>query len=319
MHVRNALVAAVAALSLLGCSKTEKPEAVRLDYATYNPVGLLLKEKRFLEDDLAKDGVKVEWTKSLGSNKALEFLNSKSVDFGSTAGAAALIAKANGNPIRAIHVYSKPEWTALVVLKESKIEKVADLKGKKIAVTRGTDPFIFLLRVLDAHGLTDKDVELVPLQHPDGKAALERGDVDAWSGLDPLMATTEVERGSRLFFRNADWNSYGVLNVREEFAAKYPEYVKRVLAAYEKARTYALAHPDELRAVLAREGRLSPEVTTRVLERTDLSDTKIGEKQRLAITAAGDVLKKTGVVKPETDVAAVVKALHTPPDAVAAR
>ena len=62
-----ATVAALSALALAGCAKpATKPEVVRLDFATYNPVGLLLKEKRFLEDDLAKDGVKVEWTKSLG-------------------------------------------------------------------------------------------------------------------------------------------------------------------------------------------------------------------------------------------------------------
>ena len=86
----TAALAALAALALGACSKpADRPEVVKLDYATYNPVGLLLKEKRFLEDDLAKEGVKVEWTKSLGSNKALEFLSSRSVDFGSTAGAAA--------------------------------------------------------------------------------------------------------------------------------------------------------------------------------------------------------------------------------------
>jgi sulfonate transport system substrate-binding protein len=305
--------AALAALAILaGCSKAPaeaKPEAVRLDYATYNPVGLLLKEKRFLEDDLARDGVKVEWAKSLGSNKALELLSSRSVDFGSTAGAAALIARANGNPIRAIYVYSKPEWTALVAPKDSPIQSIADLRGKKVAVTRGTDPFVFLLRALDSAGLTDKDVELVPLQHPDGKAALERGDVHAWSGLDPLMATSEADHGVRLFFRNPDWNTYGVLNVREDFAAKHPAYVKRVLAAYERARAYAIAHPDELRAVLAREARLTDDVAARVLARTDISDPTIGEKQRQSIAAAGDVLKKTGVVKPETDVAATVQAL----------
>jgi sulfonate transport system substrate-binding protein len=306
---RTPLAAALAALALAACAKGDKPDAVKLDYATYNPVGLLLKEKRFLEEDLAKDGVKVEWAKSLGSNKALEFLASKSVDFGSTAGAAALIAKANGNPIRAVYVYSKPEWTALVTRKDGPIRSVADLKGKKVAVTRGTDPFVFLLRALDGAGLGDKDVELVPLQHPDGKAALERGDVDAWSGLDPLMATAEAESGARLFFRNPDWNTYGVLNVREEFAAKHPEYVKRVLAAYERARRYALEHPDELRAVLAREARLPDEVAARVLARTEIGDPVLGEKQRQAIAAAGDVLKKTGVVKPETDVKAVVDAL----------
>src|ERR1700754_1433397 len=83
--------------------KSEKPSSIRLDYATYNPVGLLLKDKGYLEEALQKDDIKVEWTKSLGSNKALEFLSSSSIDFGSSAGAAALLARANGNPIRAVY------------------------------------------------------------------------------------------------------------------------------------------------------------------------------------------------------------------------
>jgi sulfonate transport system substrate-binding protein len=301
------------ALCLAGCQKpVDKPAAVKLDYATYNPVGLLLKQKGFLEAALAKDGIQVEWVKSLGSNKALEFLNSKSIDFGSTAGAAALIAKSNGNPIRSIYVYSKPEWTALVTAASSSIQRIEDLKGKKIAVTRGTDPFVFLVRSLASVGLSDKDVEIVPLQHPDGKAALERGDVAAWSGLDPLMATTEVEKGSKLFFRSPDWNTYGVLNVREEFALKYPSVVDRVLAAYEQARKYAQAHPDELKAALQAEAHLTDPVAQVVIGRTDITSSAIGDKQAAAILAAGEVLSKSGVLKPEVDVAAVVKALIDP-------
>ena len=94
-------------LLVAGCNKStaSKPQVVRVDFAYYNPVSLVLKEKHFLEDDLAKDGVQVEWTQSQGSNKALELLNSKSVDFGSTAGVAALIGKSNGNPIKTIYVY----------------------------------------------------------------------------------------------------------------------------------------------------------------------------------------------------------------------
>jgi sulfonate transport system substrate-binding protein len=310
---RLALSLALAALlPLVACQKADKPTTVKLDFATYNPVGLLLKEKGYLEAALAKEGIQVEWVKSLGSNKSLELLNSKSVDFGSTAGAAALIAKSNGNPIRAVYVYSKPEWTALVTTPGSGIQKIEDLRGKKIAVTRGTDPFVFLVRSLASVGLTDKDVEIVPLQHPDGKTALERGDVAAWSGLDPLMATTEVERGSKLFFRNADWNTYGVLNVRDEFAQRYPAIVDQVLAAYEKARKYALAHPDELKAALAKEAHLSDPVTLVVIGRTDITSGVIGEKQASAILAAGDVLKKAGVVKPDVDVNGVVKALIDP-------
>ena len=296
----------------LGCHRAQRPEAVRLDYATYNPVGLLLKEKGFLEETLGGQGIRVEWVKSLGSNKALELLNSKSIDFGSTAGVAALIARSNGNPIRSIYVYSRPEWTALVTRPGSGIEKVADLKGKKVAVTRGTDPFVFLLRALDAAGLRDKDVEIVPLQHPDGKAALERGDVQAWVGLDPLMATAEVDGGAKLFFRNPDWNTYGVLNVREEFAASQPALVDAVLGAYERARKYARAHPDELAAALMKEGRLTRPVADAVLARTDLADPVIGEKQKAAILAAGGVLRKSGVIKPDTDVGRAVDGLIDP-------
>jgi sulfonate transport system substrate-binding protein len=303
----------VAAMSP-GCSRTSsvKPKAIRLDYAYYNPVSLVLKEKKFLEQDLANDGISVEWTQSLGSNKALELLNSKSVDFGSTAGAAALIGKANGNPIKAIYVYSRPEWTALVVRKDSPITKVEDLKGKKVAVTRGTDPHIFLLRALHEAGLTEKDIEMVVLQHLDGRIALEKGDVDAWAGLDPMMAQTEIQSGSRLFYRNVNFNSYGVLDVREEFAKQYPEYVERVLAAYEKARLWALQNPEEFRKLFATDAKLDDAVVTKVLGRTDLTNSAIGDNQRQVIIAAGDVLKQNNVISSNTDVSATVNDLIDP-------
>lgn len=304
-----AVLALAVGLGLPACSSPERPPAVRLDYATYNPLSLLLKDSGHLEQELAKDGVGVEWVKSLGSNKALELLASDSVDFGSTAGAAALIARANKNPIRAIYVYSKPEWTALVTRADSGIESLADLRGKKIAVTRGTDPFVFLLRALDSAGLSERDVELVPLQHPDGKLALERGDVQAWAGLDPLMASAELESGARLFFRNADWNTYGVLDVRQRFAESYPGFVDKVLQAYEWAHARALAAPDELKAALAKEAHLSDAVAARVLARTDLSSTAIGDTQQRTIALAGDVLRRSQVIPADTDVEATTRAL----------
>ena len=320
-HAIRMSVAVLAAVALGACQKEKeqaqapqaaRPDTIRLDFAYYNPVGLLLKDKGWVEEDLAKDGIKVEWVHSAGSNKALEFLNSKSVDFGSSAGAAALLAHANGNPVRSVYVYSKPEWTALVTRPDTGINSIADLKGRKVAATRGTDPYIFLLRALDSAGLTDRDVEIVLLQHADGKNALDRKDVDAWAGLDPMMATAELESGAKLFFRNPDLNTYGILNVREEFANKYPAYVERVIAAYERARAYALEHPDELKATLIKYAKISDPVATAVLGRTNLSHAVIGDAQKQSIVAAGDVLKKNGVIKPDTDVQAVAASLFEP-------
>jgi sulfonate transport system substrate-binding protein len=305
--------ALVFCLAVLGsCSNTNtatQPDSIRVDYAYYNPVSLVLKDKGWLEEELSKDQIKVEWVLSQGSNKALEFLNSRSIDFGSTAGAAALIGKANGNPIKSIYVYSKPEWTALVAPANSPIKTVTDLKGKRVAATRGTDPYIFLLRSLDKYNLSERDIELVQLQHADGRAALEKGDVDAWAGLDPHMAKTELEKGSRLFFREPNFNSYGVLNVREEFAKQYPAYVERVLAVYEKGRQWAIENPNELQQILAKEAKLSDTVAAKQLERTDFSNAKIGDEQRNTIGAAGDVLKKSGVIKDSVNVTQTVSEL----------
>ena len=208
----------------------DKPKEIRIDWATYNPVSMVLKEQGLLEKEFAKDGISVRWVQTLGSNKALEFLNAGSIDFGSSAGAAALVSKINGNPIKSIYVYSQPEWTALVARKDTSINKIADLKGKRVAVTRGTDPHIFLVRALQSVKLTERDITPVLLQHPDGKTALIRGDVDAWAGLDPMMAQAEVEDGARLFYRNKDANTWGILNVREQFLKDHPDLVRRVLA-----------------------------------------------------------------------------------------
>ena len=172
MLSRRGLLASAVGASLVplgltrGARAADKPREIRIDWATYNPVSMVLKQKGLLEKEFAKDGIGVRWVQSLGSNKALEFLNAGSIDFGSTAGSAALLGKINGNPIKSIYVFSRPEWTALVTRKDTAINKIEDLKGKRVAVTRGTDPHIFLVRALQSVGLSEKDIVPVLLQHP---------------------------------------------------------------------------------------------------------------------------------------------------------
>jgi sulfonate transport system substrate-binding protein len=294
---------AFVALAAAASAAAAQVKDIRIDWATYNPVSLVLKEQGLLEKEFAADGVKITWVQSAGSNKALEFLNAGAIDFGSTAGAAALIGRINGNPIKSVYVYSRPEWTALVTRADTAITKVADLKGKRVAATRGTDPHIFLVRALQGVGLTEKDITLVLLQHADGKAALLRGDVDAWAGLDPIMASAEVEDKAVLIYRNKDANTWGVLNVREEFAAKNPDTVKRVLKAYEAARTWSLANPDKVKGYLVAVTKLPDAVIAKQLgERTELTHSAIGADQSSSILAAGLALQQAGVIKPDVDV-----------------
>jgi len=305
---RSLLAGAVGAgLAPLGLPRiaraADKPSDITIDWATYNPVSMVLKEQGLLEKEFAKDGIGIRWVQSLGSNKALEFLNAGSIDFGSTAGSAALLGKINGNPIKSIYVYSRPEWTALVTRKDTPIQKIADLRDKRVAVTRGTDPHIFLVRALLSVGMGEKDISEVLLQHPDGKIALIRGDVDAWAGLDPMMAAAQVEDGARLFYRNKDANTYGILNSREEFLKTYPDLTRRVLAVYETARKYCLAHYDDEKRVFIGVTKLPDAVVDiQLKERTDLTYNRIGPAQRDTILQAGLALQQAGVIPANVDV-----------------
>src|SRR5204862_1452221 len=310
---RRLLLAAVLALSLIPAARVsaaDNPKEIYVDWATYNPVSMLLKDKGYLEKEFAEDGIKVVWVQTNSAANALQFLNADSINFGSTAGSAALVAKINGNPIKSVYVYSRPEWTALVTAKDSKINKVEDLKGKKVAMVRGTDPHIFLVRALLGAGLTDKDITPVLVQHADGKAALIRGDVDAWAGLDPMMAQAEVEDGARLFFRKPDANTWGILNVREQFLKDHPDVVRRVLAVYEDARKYSVANYDELKKTFATVTKLPDVVADKQLkERTELTHNRIGAPQRESILAAGLALQQAGVIDAKVNVKATLDAL----------
>src|SRR6202046_4853918 len=237
---------------------------IRLDYAYYSPLSLVVRDQHLLENR----GYNGTWVLSAGSNKANEGLRSKALDVGATAGSAALGARANGTQIKGVDLFAGGEWTALLVTKNSPINSVSGLKGKKVAVTKGTDPYFFLLQSLATAGLSPSDIEIVNLQHADGKTALERGNVDAWSGLDPFIAETIQQSGSRFIYRNPSFNTYGFIDAREDFIANHPDALQAVVNSYEEARKWAKAHPDQLAALLASQANIALSVAQEELSRT---------------------------------------------------
>ncbi len=305
---RRSLVAAALIVGFLPSVAVAAPKEIRIDWATYNPVSILLKNKGLLEAEFKKDGITITWVQTQSSSNALQLLNASSIDFGSTAGSAALVAKINGNPIKSIYTYSRPEWTALVVTKDSKITKVEELKGKRIAMVRGTDPHIFTVRALLGAGIGGNDYTPVLVQnHVDGGNLLLRGDVDAWAGLDPAMAQFEIRDGAKLFYRKPEANTWGILNGREDFVKENPEIVKRVLAVYEEARKYSLANYEELKRDFIAVTKLDgPVVDKQLKERTELTHNKVGPAQRDSILEAGLALQKAEVIKAGVDVKKVL-------------
>lgn len=309
--VPAALAAGAMAIAMTGCVAGEgapseaaaadagawSTNTLAIDWATYNPLSLVVKDQGLIEKALG-DGVSVDWVQSAGSNKANELLRSGSIDVGSTAGSAALFARANGSPIQVIDIFSQPEWSAIVVGADSTITDVAQLKGTSVAATKGTDPYFFLLQALEQAGLSASDVEIQNVQHADGRALLEGGSVQAWSGLDPIMAAAEAESGAKLIYRNVDFNTYGFLNATEEFINDHGDVAQVVVDAYEEARTWAVANPDKVAELLAEAASIDPAVAKKVIdERSNLDVSGVpGEAQTAVLTKIAPIIAESGDV-----------------------
>lgn len=328
-----AAVAAATALVLSGCAAGENATdgattdesgqttggTLNIDFATYNPLSLVIKDQGWLEDALDDQDIDVNWVQSAGSNKANENLRAGAIDVGSTAGSAALLARSNGSPIKTIDIYSQPEWSALVVAPGSSITSVADLAGKKVAATKGTDPYFFLLQALDAEGVDPADVTIENLQHADGSTALFNGSVDAWAGLDPIMAGAE-EQGATLLYRNVDFNSYGFLNATEEFLTEKPDVAQTVVNAYEKARAWAQENPEETAQILADVAGIDLAVASTVIQdRSNLDvDNVPGKAQIDVLSVIGPIFVESGDVASQDKVDEALDSLLDPTFAKAA-
>ena len=332
MHRRPTIVTAVAALAasaallLSGCVAGEGAASgstngagvteggtLNIDFATYNPLSLVIKKQGWLEKALKKQNITVNWVQSAGSNKANEALRSGAIDAGSTAGSAALPARSNGSEIKTIDIFSQPEWSAIVVGPNSDLTSVAQLKGKQVAATKGTDPYFFLLQALEANGLSAKDVTIQNLQHADGWAALQGGSVEAWSGLDPIMANAE-KSGAKLIYRNVGYNTYGFLNATESFLSSKPDVAQTVVNTYEHARAWALKHQDETAKILAEVAGIDPaEATTVISQRTNLEVSNVpGAAQLKVLKKVGPIFVESGDVRSQKDIDTALDSLLDP-------
>lgn len=306
---RQALAAGASAglvsLFSVGRARAAALSSITIDYAYYSPLSLVLKNNNWVQEALGPE-IQVNWVLSQGSNKALEFLRGRSIVLGSAAGSATLLARATGTPVQAVYVNDLSETTALVTKAASGIKSPADLKGKRVAATPGTEPYAFLLRALNDAQLSVNDISLVPLQHPLGRAALDRGDVDAWAGLDPFMAEAQVQNHDVLFYRNPGIITPNVLVARDDFVQEHPEIIFKLLQAYEQARHFALENPQALVPVLAQAANLSTDVAQLQLTRQHFDTPDINADGRARIAATGALFQKLGLIPANVDIQTVV-------------
>jgi sulfonate transport system substrate-binding protein len=307
-----AALAAVAALALTAPQASAEAQKVRIAHSYIAAVPAVLREKGFLEKALEGRNVEVQWVTALGSNKAFEFLRGGNLDFATSGGSGALVALANGNPVKVLSFVSHGELIALATLPNSGIKTPADLKGRKVAATPSTEPYYFLLRGLAQYGLSQSDIKLVPLIHPDGRLALENGNVDAWAGVDPDLAKAEVQHGAIRFYRNPGILSGSVLVARSQFITDNPELTGIVLRAHEEARRWIVAHPDEAADIIAKGAKISLEEARLTLGRLDFAHPAIAKSDYDKIGGYGELLKQVGDIPPSSDVDTLLRQLFDP-------
>ena len=240
-------------------AKTPELKQINLSYvrSPFNLQSMVMVEQKLLEREFSADGIAVKWHTIDSGAVQSQAIAAGSLDIAGVMNTTSLLlANAGGNPLRIATGVSRPARTFALVGAKGGPKTFAELRGKKVAATKGTDPYLFLLRALHTVGLKRSNIEHVALQHADGRVALEQGRVDAWAGLDPLMAAAELNGGARLLYRNVAFNTYGFLNVRESFLQQYPDDVKRVIGHYERARKWVLANQAGAAKILADEAKV---------------------------------------------------------------
>src|ERR1700748_2120162 len=194
--IASAVLSAGIVAAAVGTSYGQE-KVVRIGFQKYGKL-VLLKSRGSLEEKLKTVGYKVVWTEFPSGPPLLEALNVGAIDFGNTGEAPPIFAQAAGAPIQYVaHEPPAPRGEAILVPKDSKLSSVADLKGKKVALNKGSNVHYLLVKALEKAGVKYSEIEPVFLAPADARAAFERGAVQAWAIWDPCEAAAEASTNAR--------------------------------------------------------------------------------------------------------------------------
>lgn len=228
------------------------PKELRIGYQKYGTL-VILKARGALEKRLAEQGVAVKWTEFPFGPPLLEAINVGSIDVGTVGESPPIFAQAAGADL--VYIGNEPPAPAaeaLIVPKDSPLKSVAELKGKRVAVAKGSNANFLLVRLLENAGLKYSDVEVVYLAPADARAAFESGRIDAWSIWDPFLAAAEKQLTARLLAdgKGAVANHQFYLSSRA-YAEKYPEIVHILLEEIDKIDQWGKQNPKEVAKFIA--------------------------------------------------------------------
>ena len=283
--------AAAAAIALPSFAALAQAPARQLRIGHQKGALSILKGRGTLEKRLAPLGVAVKWTEFTAGPVQLEALNVGSIDFGDVGEAPPIFAQAAGAPLAYVATtLPRPQSEAVLVPKGSAIRTVAELKGKKVALNKGSNVHYFIAKLIEKHGLAYSDLNLVFLPPADARAAFEKGSVDAWVIWDPFLAAAEKSLEARVL---AD--ATGVVGNRGYYfsalgyAAKNADVLAIAIEEINKVDVWGTAHKDDLAAEFAALWGLPKPVAELTVARaaygtSPISKAVLAEQQKIADT-----------------------------------
>ncbi|HLO87805.1 MAG TPA: sulfonate ABC transporter substrate-binding protein [Nostocaceae cyanobacterium] len=214
---------------------------------------ILLKAKGVLEKRLKPEGISVEWIEFPAGPQLLEAMNVGSIDFGHTGESPPIFAQAAGNPLIYIAgIAPSPAGSALLISEKSPIKNISDLKGKKIAVQKGSSAHYLLVEILNQAGLKYSDIQPVFLPPADARAAFVKGSVDAWVIWDPFYAAAEKSTNARVLIDGQSITKQGGYYLASrKFATENQSTIKAIIEEIQKLEEWSDQNRDEVAEVLA--------------------------------------------------------------------
>lgn len=254
--MKKLLLSGLSAAILLGSFNAawaeDAPKTVNIGYQKAN-IFALLKYRGTLDSDFSKQGITVRWVEFPAGPQMLEGLNVGSIDLAATGDAPPTFAQAaKADLVYLAHSPANPQTEAIVVPENSPIKTVADLKGKRVALNKGSDVNYLLVSALENAGLKYKDVTPVYLPPSDARAAFQRGAVDAWVIWDPYLAEVETHEKARLV-KNAEGlvPHYTFYLASRKFADTYPQTAEKVVDELKQLSDWANRNPDGAAEILS--------------------------------------------------------------------
>ena len=254
----SAVVAGAMTISACGSKEEAKITTLNIGFQKYGILPIV-KERGVLEKALAEQNVNVKWVEFPAGPQLLEGLNVGSVVLGESGEAPPIFAQAaNANLVYVANQPAAPAAEALIVPKDSAVKTLADLKGKRVALNKGSNVHYLLLKLLEKNNLKLSDIEVVYLPPSDARAAFERGAIDAWVIWDPFYAAAEQQIGARLIANGEGLVSNHQFYLADrEFAEKNPELLKTVIAELNATTQWVATHQQEASNLLVKPTGLS--------------------------------------------------------------